>query len=496
MTINIISCVANYNDQLAIGKNGSLLFNLRQDLKMFKDITTNKIDKNSRLDKNVVLMGRKTWFSIDRKFRPLKGRLNLILTKDQELLKMSRFDLENPVFDHVYFITWFQFLEFYKITNANVFVIGGSDIYDLFLKTTIPELIPSKIYITKVDDHLFDLKPDTFMTNFSEKYKLVSLSEKKHENNTFFRFLEYKYDPNFKSQEHLYLNALKNVLNNGSEKIDRTGTGTLSIFGHQIQYDISQFVPLLTTKKVPWKTVIEELLWFCRGDTDVKILQKKGIKIWDGNTSREFLDKQGLYNYQEGILGPGYGWQWRHFGAEYSQAFADTSLCDTSKIGGFDQLKHIEDLLKNDPFSRRIVLSAWNPPDFSKTALVPCHMFLQFSVEKKGSDNILNCMFTMRSNDIFLGNPFNIFSYTVLTYILAKKCNMIPGKLIISVGDLHLYKNHLEPAFKQLTRTPRPSPILSINDIVKDLDWKDLTIDMFEIIGYMPHPMIKAPMAI
>lgn len=520
MTINIISCVINHKNKLAIGKDGDLLFKLPEDMNFFKNITTNSLCKDSLLDRNVVLMGRKTWFSIPRQVRPLKNRLNLVLTKDTDLLKLSPYPYINLFFDgpilfdtknkkqtinnkfsnNVYFITYEQFLHFYKITNSNVFVIGGSMIYDLFLNSNINSLLPNKIYLTEVQQNettgnIF-LEPDTFMSHFDQSYKLIAVSEKHKTNDVSFRFLEYKRHNNYTSDESLYLDTMKCILDHGNTRDDRTGVGTISIFGHQINFDISQSIPLFTTKRIPWKHCIEELLWFMRGDTDAKILQEKGVKIWDGNTSREFLDNRGLHHYDEGILGPGYGWQWRRFGGKYSQAFADTSKIDISKIDGFDQLEYVINELKTNPFSRRIMMSYWNPPDFKKTALLPCHFSCQFYVTERDKKRYLSCMFNMRSNDMFLGNPFNIFSYAVLTYIIAKRCDMLPDRLIYSVGDMHIYKNHMEQIHQQLSREIRPFPKLLLNHDIKTKPIDKITIDDFEIAGYFPHPPIRAPMAI
>lgn len=509
MTINIISCVANYKNKLAIGRNGGLLFKLSEDMKLFKSITTNRLSKESLLDKNVVLMGRKTWFSIPREKRPLKDRINLVLTNDPDLLKLSPYPraslfckgegyTASRFCKNVYFITFEQFLDFYNCTRSNVYVIGGSQIYDLFLKTDNNTILPSKIFLTEVYDYKPDnfLEPDTFMSHFDESYKLIGVSEKYKRSKYTFRFLEYKRFDNYKTDEHKYLDCIKHILEKGNSRDDRTGVGTISVFGHQIHFDISQSIPLLTTKKVPWKSCIEELLWFMRGDTDAKILQRRGVKIWDGNTSREFLNNRGLHHYDTGILGPGYGWQWRHFGAKYSQAFADTSNVDSSKIGGFDQLEYVINELKTNPFSRRIMMSYWNPPDFDKTALLPCHFSLQFYVTERNGERYLSCMFNMRSNDIFLGNPFNIFSYAVLTYIIAKRCDMKPDCLIYNVGDMHIYKNHLEQIAEQSKREIRPFPKLFLNPDIKTKPIDQITVEDFDIVGYFSHPPIRAPMAI
>lgn len=491
MPITLIACVIKYKEKLAIGKNSSLLFKLKKDLEFFKNITTNQ-------ENNVVLMGRKTWFSISRENRPLKNRINMVLTNDPDLLKISPYS--RSIDKNVCFLTFDQFVDYYSKTNANVFVIGGAEIYNKFLKIDNDLYKPSCIYLTEVYNFKFDNEniPNIFMDNFSEKYKIIYVSEKHNsiEYNVSYRILKYNYFKDNISEEHSYLKLAKQILENGNLRVDRTNVGTISLFGKSLTFDISQTIPLLTTKRVPWKHCIEELLWFMRGDTNSKILQRKNIKIWDGNTSREFLDSRNLHHYETGILGPGYGWQWRHFGANYSQSFSDTSNIDTTKIGGFDQLEYIENLLKNDPFSRRILMSYWNPPDFEKTALIPCHFSSQFYVEEINGERYLSCLFNMRSNDLFLGNPFNIFSYAVLTYILALRCDMKPHKLIYMGGDIHIYKNHIEQIKKQLNNSPRPFPKLLLNENIKNKKIKDINIDDFEIIGYFPHNSIKAQMAI
>jgi thymidylate synthase len=417
-------------------------------------------------------------------------------------MKLSPYD--KKMTKDVYFISYKQFIDFYKRTNANVFVIGGGEVYNIFLNNEDLRLRPSKVYLTEVYEYMkgkdkdTDKEPNVFMDHLDQSYRLVGFSERKRdsENNLDFRFLEYRFFPGFFTEEYKYLDLAQRVLTSGSERSDRTGVGTISIFGGNMSFDISDTVPLLTTKRVPWKHCIHELLWFMRGDTDNDILKKQGVKIWDGNTSREFLDKRGLHHYKEGILGPLYGWQWRFFGARYSQAFADTSMIDRSMIGGFDQLESVINLLKTDPFSRRIVMSYWNPPDFDKMVLLPCHYSIQFYVREHYNIKYLDCLFNMRSNDMFLGNPFNIFSYTVLVYILALKCDMKPGKLIYNGGDVHIYKNHIEQIEEQLSRNPRPLPKLKLNNKIKYKKIEDITIEDFDLIGYFPHPVIKAPMAV
>jgi dihydrofolate reductase / thymidylate synthase len=511
--INLIANVVWYRNKLVIGRNNDLLIKLKQDMSHFKNITTNT-DNNSKFKKNIVVMGKNTWNSIPESYRPLHNRINFVITSDKKLHNFR--NLDNKDDNNVYFMSIQTFEKFYKHWNPTVFIIGGGKLYNYFLNHNDQTLTPNRIYLTQITNYKFDktIGDLTYMEPISCNYKLVSISQKytytSNESNKSLNYYFLMYsktntntNKNYTTDttDDKYLSLCRNVIANGKERPDRTGVGTISTFGQQVIYDISHSLPLLTTKSVPWKHVIEELLWFMRGDTDAKILQDRGLKIWDGNTSREFLDSRGLNYYKEGVLGPGYGWQWRFFGSYYSQSYSDTSKLKLDTIlqlksTGFDQLEYIENLLKTDPFSRRILMSYWNPPDFHKTALLPCHYSCQFYVEEVNNKRILNCHFTMRSNDLFLGHPFNISSYAILTYILALRCNMEPGKLVYTGGDVHIYKNHIDQMNKQLTREPRAEPVLLIDQSIKWKNYNEITINDFDIVGYFPHPMIKADMAI
>jgi thymidylate synthase len=282
--------------------------------------------------------------------------------------------------------------------------------------------------------------------------------------------------------EREYLRVLAKVLEQGDTRPDRTGTGTLSLFGEQMRFDISESVPVLTTKRVPWKSCVKELLWFCRGETDSKILSSDGVKIWEANTSRKFLDARGLYWLPEGDIGAGYGWQWRHAGADIRGDGSD----------GYDQLAEIERLLKAEPHSRRIFMSAWSPKQLELMALPPCHLSCQFYVS---SDGGLSCHMYQRSCDMFLGVPWNILSYSVLTYVLAARAGLKPKELIVSCGDVHVYRDHLEQAREQLSREPMAPPSLKVDHKVVSKEWADINIDDFELVGYESHPAIKAHMS-
>lgn len=280
-----------------------------------------------------------------------------------------------------------------------------------------------------------------------------------------------------------YNDLIKFVLENGTKREDRTGTGTLSYFGITKSYDISQNFPLISSKRVFWKGVVEELLWMLRGSTNANILKDKNIKIWDGNSSRKFLDSLGL-DYPEGHLGPLYGHQWRHFNASYIDS-------DTDYTGqGHDQISEIINLINTDPSSRRIILSAWNPSHNHKMALPACHTLSQFYVE----DGFLSCQLYQRSGDIGLGIPFNIASYSLLTYILAKITNLKPKKFIHVLGDAHIYLNHIDALTEQLKNETFPSPTLEIVNNHENIE--DFCIDDFKLENYKCSKPVPMKMAV
>ena len=271
-----------------------------------------------------------------------------------------------------------------------------------------------------------------------------------------------------------YHDLLRHVLASGNQKGDRTGTGTISVFGHQMRFDLSEGFPMVTTKKLHLKSIVHELLWFIKGDTNVTYLQENGVRIWN-----EWAD-------DHGNLGPVYGYQWRNWNGEE-----------------IDQIKEVVTSLKNNPNSRRMLVSAWNPsvlPDTSisfaenvangKAALPPCHAFFQFYV----ADGKLSCQLYQRSADIFLGVPFNIASYALFTLMMAQVCDLQPGEFIHTFGDAHIYNNHLEQVELQLSREPRPLPKMVLNPEVKNIF--DFTFEDFTLVDYNPHPHIKGAVAV
>lgn len=290
--------------------------------------------------------------------------------------------------------------------------------------------------------------------------------------------------PKAPHDEDQYLDLIRRIVEKGSKKEDRTGVGTMSIFGAQMRFDLRESFPLLTTKRVFWRGVAEELLWFVKGCTSAKELADKNVRFWDANGSKEFLASCGLRHREEGDLGPVYGFQWRHFGAKYVDMHTDYTG------EGVDQLAKVIHTIKTNPNDRRIIMSAWNPVDLDQMALPPCHAFVQFYV----CNNELSCQLYQRSGDMGLGVPFNIASYSLLTYMIAHICDLKPGDFVHTIGDAHVYLNHIEPLQIQLKRKPRSFPKLGIKRKVEKID--DFKFDDFEIVGYKPHPTIKMEMAV
>ena len=405
----------------------------------------------------------------------------------------------------------------YADSVERVFVIGGSRVYadalrmpalcDRLFMTEVAQAPLSEVAPggasnnraaealpaadAKQPDNCFDC--DAFFPPLDEgSWQTVHAHPERAEAGLTYRFVtlaptaaaggEIEADPSH--EEHQYLRLVRDVIDHGVSRPDRTGIGTLSKFGVQMRFSLRERFPLLTTKSVFWRGVAEELLWFVSGDTSAKTLQDKNIHIWDGNSSRDYLDSIGLTEREVGDLGPVYGWQWRHFGAQYKDMHTDYSG------EGVDQLAQVVNALKHKPYDRRIIMSAWNPADLHKMALPPCHMFAQFYV----ADGELSCQMYQRSADLGLGVPFNIASYALLTCLLAHVCGLKRGDFVHVLGDAHVYNNHVDALREQLTRAPRLFPTLHIADHVKSLE--ECTYADLSISGYKPHGKIKMEMAV
>ncbi|KAK4803235.1 hypothetical protein SAY86_001438 [Trapa natans] len=491
--------------EMGIGKDGKLPWRLPADMKFFKELTSGTSEPGK---KNAVIMGRKTWESIPSEYRPLTGRLNVVLTRS------GSFDIATA--ENVLICgSMPSALEMlasspYSLSIQSVFVIGGGEIYrealnapqcDAIHITEINGSIQCDTFIPMVDTSLFHPWYTSFpivennirfaFTTYVRVRRSHALlgNENSVSNSKSSKLEIKKFDflPKLifeRHEEYLYLSLVENILSNGTVKDDRTGTGTISNFGCQMRYNLRRTFPLLTTKKVFWRGVVEELLWFISGSTNAKILQDKGIHIWDGNASREYLDSIDLKEREEGDLGPVYGFQWRHFGARYTNMHADYTG------QGFDQLLDVINKIKNKPDDRRIILSAWNPSDLKLMALPPCHMFAQFYV----ANGELSCQMYQRSADMGLGVPFNIASYALLTRIIAHICELTAGDFIHIIGDAHVYRTHIRPLEEQLQKAPRPFPILHINPDRKDID--SFVASDFDLTGYDPHEKIAMKMAV
>lgn len=475
------------DSRCGIGRFGAIPWNCPEDMAFFKGVTTG----------NVVIMGRKTWDSLPAAHRPLKNRVNIVLTRD------DGFDAEGAVRAK-------NIAEIVKMCGSEhadkkAFVIGGSHVYEAFMREAGASLVPpttiarlklptiriDKIFMTRIrGDYDCDVR---FPIELFDDFHKELFTTREFSGGEMHVYKVHPQpvgspspDPN--PGERMYLQIMRNILQKGTRKEDRTGTGTISLIGQQLRFDLSGNVfPLFTTKKMFPRGIIEELLFFIRGDTDNRILQEKNVHIWDGNTSREYLDKIGLAHYPEGTLGAAYGHQWRHWGATYE-------TCETDYTGkGIDQLAEVVRLLRTDPASRRIIISAWNVSQLAEMALPPCHMMYQFLVV----DKTLNCVMTQRSGDMFLGIPFNVASTALLTILLAKITGMTPGEIVINIADAHVYQNHVEQTVKQLEREPYPFPTIRLaHDPVELEDIEKMVFEDFIIEGYQAHPAIKAPMAV
>lgn len=468
-----ICLIAGVDSQnMGIGLNGQLIYQSLKDMKHFYKKTTKTKEKNKI---NAVMMGRKTFLSIGHK---LEGRLNIVISKT----------LKNIDNLNVLFFTSIEKAEEYcdKANNIEtLYIIGGQTLFEHYIK--------SESHDSMILTYLTSKKKraaDTFFPAFdSNKYKIKGHVKivpdvcqlNGERDNISVKFVKYERIVNM--EEMQYLNILKKILYTGEERETRNGW-TKSIFAENITFDLSIGFPLLTTKKVWFKGVCLELLWFLKGNTNVDLLNKDKVRIWDGNTRREYLDEVGLKHYREGDAGPIYGFQWRHWNAKYNG-------CDSNyKDKGIDQLKNCIELINKNSKSRRIIFTGWNPEQLNEMSLPPCHVLYQFYVSR---ERTLSCQMYQRSADAFLGLPFNIASTALLTTILAHFCGLMPGKITICLGDIHIYNEHKQAVEKQLKNAPYKFPQIRINQEIPD-KIEDYSFSSFEIHNYQHHGHIKAKM--
>jgi len=403
--------------QGGIGLDGTLPWRIKEDMQHFKHLTTN----------NIVIMGKKTYLSIPEKNRPLVNRINIVL---------SRHECKEA---NVYHATSFQHaldIAFKMANEKQIFVMGGVAVYAAALvhphckKLFVTQLLATNIHC------------DTFMPSIChKKFQIVDAGPVQIENNISYQFLTYER----RHEEYQYLELAREVLNAGVLKPNRTGMPAFSVFGRTQRYSLlGNRIPLLTTKKVFLKGIVEELLWFLRGSTDVQELQDRGVLIWNEDAARG-----------DGELGAIYSFQWRHWGADYVNCHADYHG------QGIDQIQALIDKLKTDPNDRRLILSAWNVSDLKKMVLPPCHVLAQFYVH---DNKYLSCTMYQRSCDLALGVPFNQASYSLLTCLLAHHCGLEPYEFIHYLGDLHVYQNQVDALLLQLQRVPQHEfPTVKLN---------------------------------
>lgn len=466
MKFDIVVCKSS-NGVIGDSITNSIPWKIKKDIRFFRKITTENNDNNNQ---NAIIMGYKTWKSLPVKKLP--NRINCVISSTYTKITIEEGIVFGPSFDFIK-----KYLSCLENVNK-VFLIGGGKIFQENINHKDLDLV----YVTNIKKKM---EGDIFFPKLLNNFQLIKgVKDKENEYNL--EFLVYKHHPNnYVHPEYQYLNFIEKIMDDGFVGPDRTGIGTKSIFGTQFKWDMSVNFPLLTTKKMYFKGIVEELLWFLRGETDNKILQDKKIHIWDGNSSRDFLDKQGLTHLKEGDIGKSYGFQFRHFGGEYID-------CETDYSGkGYDQFQNVLDLIKNKPESRRIIISLWNPCDLDKTALPPCLFFYQFKVQ----DDTLHTHILNRSNDMALGHPWNIGTGALMTYLICHLTGLKPGILTHSISDAHIYLNHLEPLKEQLDRKPFSFPILNIKDMGQK-DISDYKYSDFELIGYNSYPSIKMDMAI
>lgn len=462
-----------------IGLNGQLLVHLKKDLQRFKQITS----ENHNGNQNIIVMGYKTWESIGKKSLP--GRKNIIITRNHR----ESFSGTDAFISIDNFVEWYQK---HKKEYGKCFIIGGQTIYDQFMKNYSENI--HTVYLTEVEGNHVTLKDEesrnvSKFTHTFEDYIRVQnsthsddaliydggLDEITHKQVTYhYRTYINKLYNNV--EEYKYLNLLKQLLD-ATPKKGRNGL-VYSKFGDiHMKFDLRNGFPLLTTKKMGWKTILRELLWFLSGNTDNKQLINKKVNIWTQNAE----DYSKRSEYQEGDLGPIYGFQWRHFGADYKGCDKDY----TNK--GVDQIRWLIDEIKQNPHSRRLIISSWNPVDIPTMALPPCHVFVQFSIE----DTFIDAQLYQRSGDMFLGVPYNIASYSYLLSIVGKLTEYKPRYLYHVIGDAHIYEQHVDAVNQQLQRIPTLFPKITINPM-KDVD--EIQESMFQIDDYNPLSSIYAPM--
>lgn len=534
MRINLIVAKDETN---GIGFEKVLPWGIKGDLAHFRRITTEVPENDIIHNMNVVIMGRRTWEGIPAQYRPLKNRINLILTSNPNFIdNAGEFVFRATSWDDVYRIILEldgKIIVDGKILKINeIFAIGGYQVYNEVMYNQYC----NKIYVTEIYNKF---ETDTKFPAITNDFNLINVSAFNSDVDTksgkvvYYRYLTYQHSrycnnndiidesicasvanlenyvknsndmetleifnrlknklfvvPVYQNnEENQYINLLSEIYNTGIERSDRTGVGTKSVFGKCMKFDLSDTFPLNTTKRMFLRGIFAELMLYLRGQTDNKILQKQNVHIWDANTSKEFLNKRGLGHFEVGDMGATYGFNFRHYGAEYTGCSSDY----TGK--GFDQLKYVIDLIKNDPTSRRIIINLWNPTTLNQVALPSCLCMYQFYVNTKL--NKLNLIIYIRSSDVFLAYNWNTCTGALLVNLICNMegINLTPGELTVMSGDTHVYMSHMDAVTENLNRKPYPYPKLVINTKranIEDFEWSDISLYGYKSLSSIPAPM-------
>jgi dihydrofolate reductase/thymidylate synthase len=442
----MVSLIVIQDEEGGIGHDNSIPFMNPADLRNFKSLTLN----------HVVIMGRKTYDTIGKL---LPNRVNKIISTTPGL---DRFTFDECVRDS---------------TNKKVFVIGGAQVYKQFLDLDLVDTL----YISTVQG-TYNCNVKMPVIDFSKFKQRSTLEQEGAVHDTTICYREYTY---INSEEVKFLQLLEDIMTRGSQRIDRTLVGTKSVFGRFLEFDLSNDkFPLGTTKKMHLNNIFEELMWFIRGDTNAKTLNDKGIRVWNPNSSRAFLDSRNLTHYKEGDIGPTYGFAFRHYGADYKG-------CDYTNHKGYDQLLEVIHLIRTNPESRRMLINLWNPTVLDAVALPPCLFCYQFYVTVTEQGKMLDCLMSQRSSDISLAGFWNIATGALLVYLIARVTGCVPHSLKWCIGDAHIYLNQFGAVTEQLKRTPRMFPRLMFQPNAPTED-----ITLFEsshliLLDYRPHATIK-----
>ena len=449
--LELILCI---NKKFGLGFEGSIPWKVKDDLNLFRTLTMD----------STIIVGRKTYASMLRvNSESLISSNRRFIVVSKSLLPMS---LEEAIKDATTY-------------KKKIFVAGGAEIYKQILENY--RHLVSRIHVSLLNDTFTDTPCDVFIP---EDFLSGFISE--HNQN--FRDFQYTiYKNNFIQDEFQYLELLKEVYEEGKKICGRNGN-VQRLFSKNLKFDLRKGFPLLTTKKMFFRGIFEELIFFLKGETNTKILEEKGVNIWKGNTNREFLDRHGFTEYDEGEMGPMYGYQWRHFGKPFTYGISKDFI-DRHIYRGLDQLEKVVQEIQSEPYSRRLLMTDYNPSQADQGVLYPCHsIVLQFFVE----DGFLDVFCFNRSSDLFLGLPFNIASSSLLLIIIASLTGLQPRFLNLSLGDCHIYESHLPKVLEQINRIPYKTPTIAVKRRVEKVE--DFMYDDFELKDYFCHPVIKAEM--